>query len=204
MAVSDAFDVGPGPEADSAPLRPCAAVRSTMIIASLRALRGRGKIERYVGAVDPRARDELLALASPVWVRIELAEAHYAACDALGLSTTEMLEIGAEVSRVDAAGAHVLIGIARAGGITPWSVLSRLPAGWNRMYQGSAFRWAKAGPKEAKIVLAGNRLARFNYWRIGVRGVGEGLFRQFCSRVYIKEVAERRTLDSASYVMSWA
>jgi hypothetical protein len=175
-----------------------------MIIASLRALRGRGRIERYVAAVDPRARDELLALVSPVWVRMELAEAHYAACDALGLSTTEMLEIGAEVSRIDAAGAHVLIGIARAGGITPWSVLSRLPASWNRMYQGSAFRWTKAGPKEANIVLAGNRLARFSYWRVGVRGVGEGLFKQFCSRVYIKEVAERRTLDSASYVISWA
>lgn len=204
MVMRNALEAVPVSATESAPLRPCTAVRSTMIIASLRALRRRGCLDRYVAAVDADARDPLLALASPAWVPIALAEAHYEACDALGLSVTDMLEIGAEVSRIDAAGAHVLIGIARAGGITPWSFLDRLPTSWDRMYQGGAFRVTKAGPKEAHVVLAGNRLARFGYWRVGVRGIGEALFRQFCSRVYIKEAVTRRTVDSASYIISWA
>ena len=174
-----------------------------MIIASLQSLRRHGCIDRYLTHVAPAARDEILALAAPAWVPIGLAEAHYAACDALGLAVSEMLAIGAEVSRIDAAGAHVLLGLARAGGVTLWSLLDRLPASWHRMYRGSVFRTTKLGPKEASVVVAGNRLARFGYWRIGLRGIGEGLLRQFCTRVYVKETVERRTLDSASYVISW-
>ncbi len=133
----------------------CSAVRSTMILASLGALRRRGCFERYIGLLDPRARDLLLSLATPVWVPMALAEAHYAACDALRLPPADMLAIGADVARIDAAGAHLLIGLVRVGGADVWSVLDRLPANWGRMYQGSTFRTIKAGPKDAKVVIEG-------------------------------------------------
>jgi len=186
------------------PSGPCVAVRSTMILASLKALRRRGCLERYLSLIDPGARDPLLALAAPVWVPIALAEAHYAACDALALKTAEMLSIGSDVARIDASGAHVLIGLARAGGADVWSLLDRLPANWRRMYQGGTFRTIKAGPKEAKVQVEGNRLARFSYWRMGLRGIGEGLFGHFCARVYIRDTTDPRTDESASYVISWA
>ena len=175
-----------------------------MIIASLQALRRHGYSSRYAEIVHPAARDELLGLASPAWVPFALAEAHYAACDALGIPLDEMLAIGNEVSRVDAAGAHVLLGLARAGGITVWSLLERLPTNWNRMYRGGAFDVAKVGPKEARVVVSGNALARYEYWRVGLRGVGEGLLRHFCNLVFIKELPNRRRLDSASFVIAWA
>jgi hypothetical protein len=186
------------------PIRECDAVRSTMIIASLQALRRRGRFDGYVSAIDPRARDAVLALASPAWVPVTLAEAHYAACDALQMPVAEMIAIGIEVARVDAAGAHVLIGLARTGGVDVWSLLDRLPANWRRMYRGSSFRTIKLGPKDARILIEGNSLTRFEYWRTGLRGVGEGLFRHFCSRLYIKEERDAGEGGCASYLVSWA
>ena len=175
-----------------------------MLIASLQALRRHGHANRYAEVVDPCFRDELLALASPAWVPFAFAEAHYAACDALTLPFDEMLAIGAEVARIDAAGAHVLLGLAKAGGITVWSLLDRLPANWSRMYRGSSFDVIKAGPKEARIVVSGNGLVRFDYWRVGLRGIGEGLLRHFCTSVFIKERTSGRRPDSASFTISWA
>jgi hypothetical protein len=128
------------------PIRSCDAVRSTLIIASLQALRRRWRFDSYLSVLDPRARDAVLSLASPAWIPITLAEAHYAACDALRMPAAEMIAIGVDVARVDAAGAHVLIGLARTGGVDVWSVLDRAPASWRRMYRGSSLRAIKLGP----------------------------------------------------------
>jgi len=181
--------------------RPCTAVRGTLILASLQALRQRQHYERYLALLDPRARAEITALRAPAWVPVALAETHYAACEALGLSTAEKIAIGTDVSRVDALGVHMLIGLARAGGVDMWSILDRLPSSWNRMYQGSFIHVEKVGPKDARIFVTANSLARFDYWRVGLRGVGEGLFRRFCSRVYARELTAQRTADSAWFTV---
>jgi hypothetical protein len=52
-------------------------------------------------------------------------------------------------------------------------------------------------------VVEGNPLTRFEYWRTGLRGIGEGLFRHFSSRVYIKEERGSGADDCASYLVSW-
>lgn len=184
--------------------RPCVAVRGTLILASLQALRQRDHYERYLSLLEPSARNEITALRASQWVRIALAEAHYGACDALGLTTAEKLAIGADVSRVDAVGVHVLIGLARAGGVDMWSILDRVPSSWSRMYQGSRVHVEKGGPKDARFFVTANGLARFDHWRVGLRGVGEGLFRRFCSRVYVRELLAQRTPDSLSFTIAWA
>jgi hypothetical protein len=181
----------------------CTAVRSTLILASLQALRKRQHYARYLTLLAPSAHDDIKALAAPAWVPMSLAEAHYAACDALSLTVSEMLAIGADASRVNAVGVHALIGLARVGGADVWTLLDQLPASWRLMYQGGRLQATKAGPKDAKVVVTGNRLARFEYWRTaGLRGVGEAVFRHFCSRVFVKEVA--RANDSVTVSIAWA
>jgi hypothetical protein len=181
---------------------PCTFVRSTLLLASLQALRRRHHYDRYLEALAPTAREPIKALATPTWVPVTLAEAHYGACDSLDLSVTEMLAIGADSSRVNAVGVHALVGLARVGGADVWTLLDRLPTSWQLMYRGSTLTTEKTGPKDARVTVAGNRLARFAYWRTGMRGVGEAVFRHFCTRVFIKESGRAR--DAVTFVISWA
>jgi hypothetical protein len=189
--------------AQSERVGPCKAVKSTLLLGSLQALRRRGHYDRYLEVLAPSARDDIKALAAPTWVPVSLAEAHYGACDSLRMSVTEMLAMGAESSRVNAVGVHALVGLARVGGADVWTLLDRLPSSWKLMYLGGDLQTEKTGPKDARVFCTGNCLARFAYWRTGMRGVGESIFRHFCTRVFIKE-SDRRSKDSVTFSISWA
>jgi hypothetical protein len=74
---------------------PCSRVKSTLLVGSLRALRARGHGDAYLAHVDPHVAETLSAIGVPQWLPIDVAEAHYGACDALGLTHDEMMKIGA-------------------------------------------------------------------------------------------------------------
>src|SRR5712671_1498685 len=73
--------------------------RSTWITASQGTLKARGHRERYEALVAPEHRDVLLNIIAGEWLPMEVARAHYTACDRLGLASDELLEIGAEATR---------------------------------------------------------------------------------------------------------
>jgi len=130
-----------------------------------------------------------------------VAHAHYAACDALKLSVDVMLELGAQVAPTAASGVQVILHAARTTGATPWTVMTRAPTYWGRMYEGSALIVTERGPKEALIAVHGNTLARYAYWRIGFRGIIASLARSLAVSVVAREVS--RTSDTVSYALSW-
>src|SRR5258708_15872236 len=68
--------------------------RSTWITASQGTLRTRGLRDRYEALVAPEHRDVLLNIIAGEWLPMEIARAHYTACDRLGLPSDELLEIG--------------------------------------------------------------------------------------------------------------
>src|SRR5690348_2644577 len=63
------------------PPRLATAVRSTVVVTSLRALRSRGHFERYLELLDTSYRDPMLALTAGTWLPIDAALAHYTACE---------------------------------------------------------------------------------------------------------------------------
>src|SRR5689334_21669100 len=75
------------------------AVRSTLIVSGLQALRERGHYDAWAAAIDPRTRDAILTTIAGVWLPIDLVVDHYRACEALHLSHDEAFAIGSAVGR---------------------------------------------------------------------------------------------------------
>jgi hypothetical protein len=178
-------------------------VKSTLLVGSLRALRMRGHGDAYLARVDPHVA-EAISAGVPQWLPIEVAEAHYGACDALGLTVDEMMKIGAIVAPTAASGVKVILRAARTTGATPWTALERAPTYWARMYDGGALSVTQTGPKDATILVRGNSLARYAYWRTGLRGIIVELARALSTMAYAREAPTLAVLhDSITYKLSW-
>jgi hypothetical protein len=185
-------------------VEPCSRVKSTLLVGSLQALRSRGHGEAYLGHIDPRVAETISAVGVPQWLPIDIAEAHYAACDALGLTVDEMMKVGAIVAPTAASGVRVILRAAQTTGATPWTVLERAPTYWARMYDGSELSVSKTGPKDATIFVRGNALARYAYWRTGLRGIIVELARALSTMAYARESPARAMVhDAVTYKLSW-
>lgn len=183
---------------------PCTQVKSTLLLGSLRALRARGHGDAYMARVDPHVAETIADVGVPRWLPIDVAAAHYAACDAMKLSTDEMLKIGAIVAPTAASGVTVILQAARTTGADPWTALERAPTYWSRMYDGSALSVKKTGPKDASIFIRRNALARYAYWRTGLRGIVLELARALSTAAYVREVAQGAAVhDAVTYALSW-
>ena len=135
----------PGQPSASSDVAPCTAVRGSLLLASFRALRENGHFEHYASLLD----ESVAQAAEPAaheWSPIHLAEAHYAACERLALTSTDSkprrerrpIRFPA-VSRIFEAGQEL--------GATPWIVLSRAPRRWSELFEGSRLESVKNGPK---------------------------------------------------------
>jgi hypothetical protein len=185
-------------------IEPCVRVKSTLLVGSLRALRSRGHGDAYLSKVEPEVVKTISALGVPQWLDIRIAEGHYAACDALRLTVDEMMKVGAVVAPTAASGVQVILHAARTTGATPWTVLDRAPMYWKRMYDGSNLAVSKTGPKDATIAIRRNVLARYAYWRIGLRGIVVELARSLSTTAYARELPSPGLMhDAVTYGLSW-
>jgi hypothetical protein len=153
-------------------MRPVSAVRSTLIQSSLESLRNRGHYDRYLKLVDPRFRDRILGTIAPEWLDMELALAHYGACDALALGHEELLEIGEAVGeRIQGTFVAMIVRRARVLGLTPWVPLAQLQRLWDRLMTGGGVSLVRTGSNEARAEVCLLPLAQFAYFRAGFSGV---------------------------------
>ena len=151
---------------------PLQTVRSTLIQSSITALRNHGYHERYLGNLAPQHKERIIGSLAPEWLPLEVALAHYDACDALGLSDSEVCRLGEEVGeRVQGTFLGTLLRGARTIGLSPWTPLGQAPRLWERIFQGGAIAIYKRGPKDAQIELREMTLARHAYFRSAIRGV---------------------------------
>jgi hypothetical protein len=155
-----------------APLPPVTAIRSTLIQSSLNTLRKRGHFERYSQLVSPHHRTTLLETLAPEWLSLEVASAHYAACDALELSQQELLDIGEVVGeRIQGTFIGTLVRKARTVGLHPWVVLGQFDRLWNRLIEGGGVSLTQTGPKDGTVDTRNLPLCQYNYFRIAFCGV---------------------------------
>lgn len=185
-----------------APVLVCSHIRSTLLVGSLKALRDRGHGERYRSNVGAAFYERLLTMGAPTWLEIAIAETHYGACDALALSATEIMQIGAAVVPVQVSGIDVVFRAAKIGGANPWTVLHNARRYWSRMYEGSSIVVIEKGPKDAHVEISAQPLARSNYWRTGLRGILLTLGNALSEKAYVRELP-RTAPDTAKYALAW-
>jgi len=154
------------------PLEPVTAVRSTLITSSLASLRTRGLFERYDKLQRSPHRDMILSCVAGAWLDIEVAAAHYQACDALGLARDEQIDIGKDVSkRIHETFLRTILSAARGVGLTPWVLLSRSDSVQTRLNRGGGVRLTRLSPRAARIELAKHPLLELTYFRNGLLGI---------------------------------
>jgi hypothetical protein len=190
--------------ADRQSIKPATKVKSTLIMSSLRTLRDAGLFDQYVTYLAPEPKDTILELAAPSWLPIEVALAHYGACDRLGLTPAQVTEMAQLVS-MQAQGTFlgVAIAIARGIGVTPWTVLGRARSIWERAWVGGAMAGFRVSAQEMRIEVAGWPCARIPYCRHALRGILLGVVTMLSKEAYARELTELQTDQQLAYRLVW-
>ncbi len=190
---------------DPAEMEPAKHIRSTLITSSLTALRKRGYMPDYERLVPAAHEQTLLSCIAGVWLPMETGIAHYATCDALGLSAGEVYDIGMDVSvQVQATFLGTLSKMAQSAGVTPWTGLAQFQRLWDRVLDGGGVAVRQLGPKDAHIEVVALPLVDISYFRVAFRGFIVAGCSIFATTVYGREVSSTRSKGSAVYRMAWA
>ena len=170
-------------------LTPTTQFRSTWVVSSQNTLRDRGHYHRYLELLPEAHREALSMMIVGGWVPMDVATAHYGACEALDLPSSERLEIGRAVTKhLNQTLLSTAVRLASHSGATLWTPLSHFYRLWNRMFVGGGVTVFKLGPKEARIEVLGCTLAHIPYFRTGLQGVLLGIGELFSQRLFVREV----------------
>jgi hypothetical protein len=180
------------------------AVRSTIIVSGLQALRERGHYEAWSAAVDPAARDAILTTIAGVWLPMDLVMAHYRACEALHLSHDEAFALGNAVGhRIHDTMLLMVRRVANELGVTPWTIGAQYDRLFSRVFDGGGFRILREGPKDAVIELFQIPPAQFSYFRSAFCGVNQAGLALFAQRGFVRLVKEAATEMSFAIRVQW-
>jgi hypothetical protein len=192
-------------ESARAPVPLAKAVRTSMIASSRQSLRELGLYERYLAALSAADRALIDGVVVGTWCPISVIYTHYEACDRMGLTVAETLEMGRSLSnRMHKPVFAVGVRLAGAAGMTPWHLAKQGEKMWPRMYDGGAFTTTLLGPKEGRIEIMGFPPAVIPYSRIAWRGVILGATELFSTRAYVNEIPRACTSTNLAYRVSWA
>jgi hypothetical protein len=175
-----------------------------VLLASVRALRSRGYADAYFDALDPNWHDAINTLTAATWLPIDLALAHYGACDSLHLSRPTVESIGAEAGLfVNQTVLTLVAKVSRGSGVTPWFALEQASKLRERTWRGSSMAVWKLGPKEARVEWMQNPLLRYPYFRTAFAAFANAIVGLFAMTTYVREEPRKTTETSTSYRVSW-
>jgi hypothetical protein len=177
-------------------------VRGSLIVSSLQTLRELSLFERYLARL-PKAHHEnvLLALASS-WLPIDVAMAHYGACEAMELAERDLDAIGQHVSkRIMGTFLGTMVRSSRNVGATPLIPLRQYHRLWDRLLMGGGCTVRTSGIKDAYIESRGVAMFRYRYFRIAYMGLIRGAGLMFSKAIYLR--MSRASDDSLSIEASW-
>jgi hypothetical protein len=179
------------------------AIRSTLITSSLRTLEERGLIDHYFTLLAPEHTATLRGAIAGTWLPVDVAVAHYRACNGLGLSTMEQLEMGRRVGeKIQGTLLGTLVAVAKQAGVTPWTFLEKLDRLYDRLTVGGGIAVTRVAEKDALIEIYKVPLFETAYFAHAWRGVIQGICDLFCTRAYVK--AGRFAGEKMTYVIAWA
>jgi hypothetical protein len=185
-------------------VRPATKFRSTWLTSSLRALKTRERLDEYLLRLPKEHHDAVTNSVAGVWLPVDVATAHYDACDRLQLPAAELFLIGHEVHHATQGTVFgTMLKVAKGAGVTPWTALSQCQRLWDRVWIGGGLAVFKLGPKEARIEFVGWPCAGSAYIRHAMRGVVCGMLELFCTKVYVKDLPDLCTSTTLGYRIAW-
>ena len=169
---------------------PVVRVRSTLLSASVLVLRERAMWDQYWAQLGDEDRPKIDGLVAGTWLPIELAVAHYRACDRIGLDPRQVSDNGLAVGR-RIQGTMLQTAVRLATGSNPWVGLSLFPRLWKRVFIGGSVAIWKIGPKDARVEVSAMPLSEIPYFRHSYQGLVLEAFGLFATHVYLREVPTR-------------
>ena len=185
--------------------RPTTAIKNALLQASLAQLRAKGLYERYAAIVPPAVPQQILSSLAMSWMPIELAVAHYGACEGMMLAAEQATEVGAGVGeRVQETSLSAAAKKTREPTADVWSNLGTLYRVWARHYQGGSIQIVKLGPSDMVIQQRGFVLTQYRYYRQGQLAVFRAYFEAVGLHVTsVKLVSYSPTRDEVSIRITW-
>jgi hypothetical protein len=180
-------------------------VRTTLLVSSLGTLREAGMLERYNERLAPNARPEMRSLLAGAWAPTYLAEAHYLACEALGIPAVQQFELGRSVGlKIDKTIAGTALAAAKTVGATPWLFLTQIGRLYPRLVMGGGIACYRVADKEAILEHHKATLFHIPYFRNAYRGAITGICERFCTKAYVKPRDASEDGMRISFRVSWA
>ena len=187
-----------------APLTDATAFRTTWLASSLSALKELGLFERYLRELPESYHDPVLYSVAGVWAPIDVAIAHYSACERMGISNREIGLIGRSVTkRVHGTSLSTVVRLVKESGATPWHAMMQLNRFWERVWRGGGVRVTKLGPKDALIEFGGWPIADQEYTHIAMPPITESVLELFSRRVFARDARDRRRRNVVGVYASW-
>ncbi|HEX8794315.1 MAG TPA: hypothetical protein VF765_25400 [Polyangiaceae bacterium] len=185
-------------------IEPLRNVRSTILVASVGNIRASGYFDDYARRIPEHHRAPLFETIAGLWVPVDSALAHYAACDALNLPESSQVDFGKRsVERVGQSMVGTAIRMAKQVGATPWTFIPHIQRFWARGYDGGGLAAYKLGPKDARLDLVQCDLCESPFFRRALRGWVTHLILLFCSTVYVHEMTGPDGVRSMSMRAQW-
>lgn len=180
-------------------------VRSTLVVASLQAIKRRGLFETYLTHLPAIHHGDILSCIAGTWLPLSFATAHYEAIDALGLTDEQVTEMGIDVSRQAQQSYMATVAkLATSAGVTPWTAIKQFQRMWDWTMDGGDVAVFKEGPKDARVEVVGFPLLRIRYLRLGFRYYMVALCRLFSSSCYANENVRGSGPTWVSIRIAWA
>ena len=178
--------------------------RSTWLAGSLYAMREHGLYDRYVAALNPEYVETITSSVAGIWLPIDVAMAHYEACDRLDLAARDQIELGTLVMRhTHGTVLSVAMRLATRAGLSPWTIFGQSQRLWDRNWVGGGVGVWKTGPREVRIELVGFPCARFTYCRVALRGILMVFTELFCDKAYVSDIASLYSSTSVGFRVAW-
>ncbi|MCS6760213.1 MAG: hypothetical protein MO852_15755 [Candidatus Devosia euplotis] len=180
-------------------------VRSTLLASSLQSLQEHGLGDAYRAVLPTEHQHIFTETVAMGWLPVDLAVAHYRACDTLGLTPQQIREVGASVGmRVQGSFlGTVARGAARAA-LTPWTLLARGDRVWERVFVGGGTTVYRDGPKDASVDIFDIPLCPSPYFRIGFSGVFQQGLAAVCRSMQVRTQWQERDPHQMTLRISWA
>lgn len=166
-------------------------VRGSLLASSIETLRELGLFEAYRAKLDPSYAEAILYGVASSWLPVEVAMAHYAACDALALSDADLARIGEAVStRIMGTFLGTMLRSSRSVGAapSPWVPIKQYGRVCERLMNGGRYVVYEAGPKDAVLEAHGIPMLAYRYFRSAQVGMTRGAAGVFAKTCFAKEL----------------
>lgn len=179
-------------------------VRGTVLLGSLRSLRARALGDRYLALLEPGHREVIASLTAATWLPVEVALAHYRACEALELDRDTIEAIGRESGLfVNQTVRSIVSGISREVGVTPWFALGNAQKFRARTWVGGSIAVYKLGPKDARFEWIQFPIAHIPYVRVALGAFAGAIGGLFARSMFVRDLQPHARGSTLNYRLSW-